>query len=492
MKAPSIALFGSAALLGRLVSACGDPQLEPPDSFTQRRSFDVTCEPEASLDAATRVSRFRLIPSGSSLSVTAGAEIYRGELTDYYVARIRAGEPPSTLAERQVPSRSWREEASLVVAPTVALEAGGQYTLIVRSGQSVRFTVRTDDERPLLARVWPPTEAQAVGPVAVYCGDQVVLVASVRTQLAPDGVSALVERGAAPGVAVGRCLQLSVTEAVSAGSWFMPPPVVDGYLIDPAPLDIGRESQPSRLQCGSGLVRAGPGCAEIADDRFTLQSLDAPLFWAIGGSGVDYAQALEASGRAVVRGLVPNESMELRVRAISVGGYIYDDVFTAETHAPMPHVVINEVLADPAGPEPAQEWVELYNDGLEQAVIEGWTFEDTGGSVALDAKSIPAGAYLLLVGEDFDSASTADVPPREGTTLLGVAGLGKNGLSNTGEPLTLRDAAGRVVSRFPALPKPKTGVSVARRQPWLEDDDPRSFAYHGGVGSSPGGPNQVE
>jgi hypothetical protein len=158
----------------------------------------------------------------------------------------------------------------------------------------------------------------------------------------------------------------------------------------------------------------------------------------------------------------------------------------------MPHVVINEVLADPRGPEPAQEWVELYNDGLEQAVIGGWTFEDSGGSVALDAIPIPVGTYLLLVREDFDPVSDADVPPPEGAPLFRVAGLGKNGLSNTGEQLTLRDASGRLVSRFPALPKPKAGVSVARREPWLADDDPRGFAYHAGVGASPGGPNQVE
>jgi hypothetical protein len=492
MRASSTARFGSAILVIPCVSACGNPQLEPPDSFTRRTSFDVTCEPEASLDEAARVSRFRLVPSGSSWSVTAGAEIYRGELTDYYVARIRADQPPSTLTERLVPSRSWREAGSLIVAPTVPLEAGGEYTLVVRSGETVHLTVRADDRRPLLTRVWPPADATGVGPVAVYCGDEATLGASVEALLAPDGVSALFEQGAAPAVAVGRCLRLGATEAVSAGSWLMPPPVVGDSLIDPAPLEVGWQSQPGRLPCGGERVRVGPGCAEIADDRLTLQSLDVPIFWAIGGSGVDYAEALEASGRGVVRGLVPDESTELGVRAISVGGHIWDDRFTAETHAPMPHVVINEVLADPRGPEPAQEWVELYNDGLEGAVIGGWSFEDTGGSVALDAVVIPAGGYVLLVREDFDPTSSADVPPENGVRLVRLADLGKNGLSNTGEPLTLRDASGRVVSRFPALPKPKAGVSVARREPWAADDDPRGFAYHAGIGASPGGPNQVE
>jgi hypothetical protein len=491
VRPPLTVLFGLAALLSQCVSACGEPELEPPESY-MRRTFDVACEPEASLDSATRVSRFWLTPSGSADAAPEGAEIYRGELTDYYLARIRAGERPSTLEQRLVPSRSWREASSLVVAPTVPLEEGAEYTLVVPSGENARLIVSTDDRRPLFARVWPPPGASGVGPVAVYCGEEAVLAASVAIDLAPDGVSALFERGAAPAIAVGRCLRLSATEAVSAGSWLMPPPVVGGQLIDPEPLEIGSEKQPESLYCGSGFVRIGPGCAEVADDRFTLESLDVPVYWAIGGSGVDFTQAFEASGRMVVRGLVPNAVTELQVRAISVGGHIWDDGFTARTHAPTAHVVINEVLADPRGPEPAQEWVELYNDGLEPAVIGGWTLEDIGGSVVLGAISIPAGAFLLVVREDFDPGSDVDVPPWEGAPLLRVASLGKNGLSNTGEQLTLRDVSGSAVSRFPALPKPKAGISVARREPWLADDDPAGFAYHAGVGASPGGPNQVE
>jgi hypothetical protein len=491
VKAPSRVLFGFGGLLGPCVSACGDPELEPPGSYAHRTSFEVACEPEASLDRAARVSRFRLIPADTS-SVIAGAEIYRGELTDYYVARIRADQRPSTLVERLVPCRSWREATALVVAPTVPLEAAEQYTLVAYSGEKVALTVRADDPRSLLTRVWPPAGALEVGPVAVYCGDEVALAASVETRLAPEGVPALFERGAAPGVAAGRCLRLSTTEAVSAGAWLMPPPVVNGYLVDPAPLDVSRENAPGTLQCGTGLVRVGPGCAEVSDDRLTLQSLDVPIFWAIGGPGVDYVQALEAGRRAVVRGLVPNETTGLRVRAISVGGHVWDDRFTAKTQAPQPHVVINEVLADPQGPEPAQEWVELYNDGLEQAAIDGFAFEDIGGSAALGPAVIPAGGYLLLVRADFDPASLSDVPPQDGAAMVRVNELGKNGLSNTGELLTLRDASGRAVSRFPALPKPKAGISVARREPWLVDDDPESFAYHLGAGSSPGGPNQVE
>lgn len=481
-----------SALLGLSLGACGDPPLDSAGALARRASFDVTCDPDAGLDTVSRVSRFRLTPSGSSLASTRGAAIYRGALTDYYLARIRAGEQPGTLAERRVPCRTWSDGAALIVAPTLPLEAGETYTLVVRSGARALLTVRGDDARPLLARVWPPAGALGAGPVAVYCGEAVSLGASVRTELLPDGIAAVVEPGAAPSVALGRCVRVRAVEPVPVGGWLMPPAVVEGHLMDPAPLDVVHEGQPGRRTCTGVLVPVGPGCADVDDDRFTLHSPNVATFWAIGGAGVDWFEALAPSARAVIRGLVPGESALLRISAITEGGHVWEDSVTLEADAPMPHVIINEVLSDPIGPEPAQEWVELYNDGSEEADMDGWSFEDAGGSAALDGISLAPGAFLLLVRDNFDAKSPADVPPEGRVLVVRLAALGKNGLGNDGEPLTLRDEAGRVVSRFPASPKPKTGISIARREPWRVDEDPEAFAYHAAPGASPGSPNQVE
>ncbi|HMA97070.1 MAG TPA: hypothetical protein VKP30_30510, partial [Polyangiaceae bacterium] len=70
--------------------------------------------------------------------------------------------------------------------------------------------------------------------------------------------------------------------------------------------------------------------------------------------------------------------------------------------------------------------------------------------------------------------------------------LGKAGLLNSGESLSLVDAGGRVVSTFPSLASGREGVSLARRDPLVLDGDPTGFTAHAFPGSSPGEPNVVE
>ena len=146
-----------------------------------------------------------------------------------------------------------------------------------------------------------------------------------------------------------------------------------------------------------------------------------------------------------------------------------------ETLPAMPHVIINEVLANAVGPEPEQEWLELYNDGAVSAELEGYVLIDIGGETPLPAAELPPGGFALVVNEDYDASSSYDVQPAPGTPLLRVAALGKGGLNNQGEPLELHDADGQVVSRFPAEPKPKAGVSIMRTAPSAPDANPSSF-----------------
>jgi len=154
-------------------------------------------------------------------------------------------------------------------------------------------------------------------------------------------------------------------------------------------------------------------------------------------------------------------------------------------------VVISEVLADALGPEPAQEWIELMNDDRAPVDLEHWVLEDVGGGVTLPAHRLEPGAYLLLVSAGFSAESNWDIAPQPGTALLYLDELGKNGLANSGEPLLLRSPDGAVVSRFPSLPRPKPGVSVARTAPFALDGEASSFGLHAAPGASPGAPNVV-
>ena len=155
---------------------------------------------------------------------------------------------------------------------------------------------------------------------------------------------------------------------------------------------------------------------------------------------------------------------------------------------PRSHVELNEVLANPAGAEATQEWVELYNDGAVPVSLALYTLEDSGGRTVLPEGVLEAGGYALVVVKGYVPDAAVDPVPPSGTLLLEVAELGRAGLSNEGERLTLRDAAGVVVSTFPAI-KTKNGVSIARAAPDAFDDDPSSFAPSERLRASPGEPN---
>jgi hypothetical protein len=111
--------------------------------------------------------------------------------------------------------------------------------------------------------------------------------------------------------------------------------------------------------------------------------------------------------------------------------------------AATPPLVITEVLANPAGPEPAQEYVELRNVGDGGLSLEGLRIEDSKGGDALPAAELEPGAYALVVPSGYDPTSARDTPPREGTLLVRVdARIGSDGLSNGGEVVRLRMPGG--------------------------------------------------
>lgn len=104
----------------------------------------------------------------------------------------------------------------------------------------------------------------------------------------------------------------------------------------------------------------------------------------------------------------------------------------------LPPLAITEVLANAAGPEPAQEYVELRNLGTDAVVLSGLRLEDGKGSDDLPVDTLPPGGYALVVASTYDPAEGEDPAPRPGTLLLRVdARIGSDGLANSGEPVRL-------------------------------------------------------
>jgi hypothetical protein len=222
------------------------------------------------------------------------------------------------------------------------------------------------------------------------------------------------------------------------------------------------------------------------DDRLRVRSPKAPLLWGIAGENLDLVKTTKATELFVMKGLPSASSISLDVLTFDVFGQALRQTFVTTTLSPLAHIVLNEVLANPLGPEPHQEWVELYNDGAVPGSLDGYTIADIGGKTLLPEVTLGPGQFALVVNETFEMVDDVDVTPPDDVLLVRVPTLGKSGLSNGGEPLRLLDKQGFVVSRFPAIPKPKAGQSLARVVPDAPDGVSASFVV---AQPTPGGTN---
>ncbi len=121
-------------------------------------------------------------------------------------------------------------------------------------------------------------------------------------------------------------------------------------------------------------------------------------------------------------------------------------------------VVINEVESNPEGGDEDNEWLELYNDGAEDAVLGNWTLTTAGGSeVSIEPGTIlPSWGFLVVRADGY-------------------------WLRNSDELVILRDETGAEVDRTPALDDGENDDKSWSRYPDGGDD----WAF---VEASPDGP----
>ena len=149
------------------------------------------------------------------------------------------------------------------------------------------------------------------------------------------------------------------------------------------------------------------------------------------------------------------------------------------------------MLANPVGAETTSEWIELVNDGTETVDLAGFVLDDAIEPMDLPRHDLAPGEMVLLVADGYSPDPELELAPSPDVALLRLPRLGRSGLANAGELLRLRNPAGNVVSRFPALGAPGPGQSVGRRTPDAPDDA-SSFGAHAPPGASPGRPNTLE
>ncbi len=138
-------------------------------------------------------------------------------------------------------------------------------------------------------------------------------------------------------------------------------------------------------------------------------------------------------------GLPPGAAATVAVNAVDLAGnQAASAPFAFTTPPAVPPLAITEVLANPAGPEPQQEYVELRNLGDADVSLGGLRLTDSKGGDDLPPQTLAPGGYALVVTAAYDPALGPDPTPRPGTLLVRVdTRLGADGLSNSGEAVQL-------------------------------------------------------
>ena len=467
-------------LSGSLAWACAGPHLDLPEPLGTEVSVDF--EPAVGEGSVPPLFRARL----HDAPVSGTPWLFRGELSDYYARSLKQGDVPSALRERTVPLRFWREGSDCFVQPLEWLEPEGSYTLAVTGLGVVRTVqVRSGGER-YTRRLFPPPGASK-HQVAVICElaeDEV----SSSLRLEPGGIAVQASPGMAgqPGSGcVTLQVQSTLTDAVVA------PPLVGTTLFEPSAWfpSRGTTHEIPSPACQDGELFHG-ACLEVLDDRLRITPLSQDLFFTLDEPEPRVLSARVGSRRLLLRGLSPAKPLRLSGAVLASDGQQTTFRETMTTLPARRHLVINEVLANPAGPEPDSEWLELVNDSDVATSLSDVWLEDSAGSVRLPDVELASGEIALVVGGGF-RASAVDVPVPGEVRLLRVPSLGARGLSNGGEALLLVGREG-VLSRFPMLPAAHAGRSIARRALDGADDDVTEFAEHGGAGASPGAPNVLD
>ena len=171
----------------------------------------------------------------------------------------------------------------------------------------------------------------------------------------------------------------------------------------------------------------------------------------------------------------------------------------------LPRLSIVEALADPLGPEPIEEFVELMSltspDAPLQVVHGLWLADLAWPEVLTRLQSgeqppgdrlpgfdVFGGQRVIVVPSGYQGGVNGDATPAPGARMVRVdESLGAGGLKNAGESLSLyRVDPPALVSSYTPRVQPSSGQSVVRIEPHGCDTSSQFSAHPGGL-ASPGG-----
>ncbi len=239
----------------------------------------------------------------------------------------------------------------------------------------------------------------------------------------------------------------------------------------------GFDGEEAAVACGAHETEfPGPVCVsrsrDLAAFRFASPGPCAGTVWCRAADGSARAVRHDEIDRIsvhhdVLSGLVPALAYEC-LYGVTAGEGRGTSPWSAVLEPGSPGgPVITEVLLNPAGPEPAQEFVEVANPGPAAVDIGGYLLHDEDPEEQDEipaGTAIAAGGVVLLVPEGFvpDGPDPAPAPDCPLVRLDGS--LGRSGLRNSGgEPVVLLAPDGSISSFYPnALGTTGQGVSAHR------------------------------
>lgn len=321
--------------------------------------------------------------------------------------------------------------------------------------------------------VTEPADAQK----AVNRGQWPTTTSIVPTSGAPEGASLRrLPDGADSNVPTDWSIDVSPTQGVSNA--FVAPPTAPGNLVAAV---TGTASV--RLDWTGAVQGSDPLGGYWIFRRLTAEGFGAPIA-VLGPTTLTYVDSAVEPGRTYVYAVGSFD-------ANGVAGALSNE---AEASVPVlaARVVVNEIMFDPTGPEPANEWIELFNPLDRSADLSNWTVTDGEGSFRIPVGvTIPANGFLVLGYSPTAAGGNVDL------AYGGQAGIS---LANSGDDVFLSDDAGVVIDSVTyaaswageAGQAANANLSLERKSPTLYGQDRRSWGHSAVVGGTPGAPNSVD
>jgi endonuclease/exonuclease/phosphatase family metal-dependent hydrolase len=272
------------------------------------------------------------------------------------------------------------------------------------------------------------------------------------------------------------------------------------YLVIGGDFNTGSRTEACVSTLSQVVTTAGPYPADRNGNSGTNASRGSPYDWVLVDADLSaYKTSVTIGASTFASGLVADTRVYSPIAEISPAlaadsgatnmqhmGIVRDFLIPGDsvpTPPPpgSPAVFVNEILANEPGSDPVGEFVEIVNAGTAAADLSGFTLADSVSARHTFAAgtTLGAGAAAVVFG-----GATAIPAGLAGSV---AASTGTLGLSNSGDTVTLRDAAGASVDSFTygSSLSGTDGVSMNRSPDAASGS---GFVLHTGLSSSSSSP----